>query len=232
MAKFYNQNIYSENLLETRAFRSENLYITDATGYLTSSAPYFITLDGTNRSVNLPDATSLSKGHQYYIANTTGNLGYLNTSDGTALISLGASSRSHLFLKDNTSSKGSWIYESSAASALASYSIFGQYNANASSGRYLQIYLNEDTNSAPYIIVAPLAIVALSLGCFAASTGTVGVFKTTDLVNPIASISVSNQTANTIDNIYAILIKNDQIALRVTSGTISKPYLTVYMAGI
>jgi len=231
MAKFYNENIHSENLLETKSFRPQRTITTDATYAMDSSSSYITTLQTTNRRVNLPNATTLSTGHSYYIANRTGTQVSARDYDGTSLITLGANSRTNFYLNDNTSTAGQWIYESNSASSLASYSIFGFYNGNAGTGRYLEIYPGEASDTAPYIIVAPLAIIAMTMGTTALNTTTVGVYKLPDATTAIASISLANESLKVLTNLYTVLAQGDRIAIKVSSGSCNKPYVTFYMTG-
>jgi len=117
---------------------------------------------------------------------------------------------------------------------LASYtgmifSINGVYAGNASTGRYMEIYPNIPSDTAPYMITTDCVITAISLGTGVNSTGTVGVYKTSDLNNPIASMSLSDQTLNYVLNQNIFLNSLDKIAYRVSAGTLKKPFITVYV---
>lgn len=236
MAKFYHENIHSENLLETNAWRTFREPITDATHFFDSSHAYLNVLDGTAvEAVVLTDATTLNIGHQYFIANdTTRTVGVYNY-DSTLLTTFGANTRGFFFLNDNTTNAGDWLYLTAPASSAASYSIFGFYGGNANAGRVLEIYPGEASDDAPYIVVFPLAITAITLGASSPVTGTktVGVFLTTDTVNPIATIDLLDGTDTAIkDGLFVTLAEGDRIFFRVTTGSILKPYITLYFAGV
>jgi hypothetical protein len=234
MSTFYNQNIHSEFLLETNSWRTQRDSWTDATHVMDPSHAFFNVFDGTNEAVYLTDATGLNVGHEYFFANDTTNTVNTYTYDGTFLTSLGANSRSFFFLNDNTTSAGDWIYLASSAATAASYSIYGFYGGNANVGRILEIYPGEASDDAPYIVVSPLAIVAMTLGATTPNTGTstVGVFKTTDTVNPVATISLVNSQSAILTDLFYPFDAGDQIFFRVTAGTILKPYITLYFAGL
>jgi hypothetical protein len=109
------------------------------------------------------------------------------------------------------------------------FSINGAYAGNAGTGRYLEIYPNIPSITAPYMITTNCVITAISLGAANNSTGTVGIYKTTNLNNPLASISLSNQTLNYVLNQNISLYALDKIAYKVSSGTFNKPFVTVYV---
>jgi len=117
---------------------------------------------------------------------------------------------------------------------LASYtgmifSINGTYAGNAGVGRYLEIYPNIPSITAPYLITTDCVVTAISLGAITNSTGTVGIFRTSDLNTPIVSISLSNQTLNYVLNQSISLNALDKIAYKISSGTLKTPFLTVYV---
>lgn len=230
-----NENVRSEGLLQTRSLRFEKLEITTAasTYSMSASTPHYINFEGSTagQSLDLPDATTLSNGHQYYITNEAGASVSLRYNDTSILVNLVQGSRTTVTLKDNSTVNGLWIYESSSASSISSYSFFGSYNGNANTGRYLEIYPKEASEDAPYIVVFSSAIVAVSLGATSVSTGTVGIFETGDLVTPIQSISLANQAVNTLTGLFVTLAAGNQVAMRVTSGSISKPHCTIYITG-
>ena len=234
MSTFYNQNIHSENLLETNSWRTYRDSWPDSTHYMDPTHAFFNVFDGTNQAVFMPDATALNLGHEYFFANDSTGTVNTYTADGTFLVALGANSRSFFFLNDNTTSAGDWIYLATSAATSASYSIYGFYGGNANTGRILEIYPGEASDDAPYIVVSPIAIVAMTLGATTPTTGlsTVGVFKTTDTVNPVAEISLPTTQSTILTDLFYPLDGGDQIFFRVTAGTILKPYITLYFAGI
>ena len=234
MAKFYNENIHSENLLETNAWRTYREAYPDATHTMDASHAYFNVFDGTNEAILLPNATTLDLGHQYFLANDTTRVVEAHNYDNTNLVTLGPNNRGWFFLNDNTTSAGDWIYIVSSAAAQASYSIFGFYNGNANTGRILEFYPGEDSLTAPYIVVSSLAIVAVTLGATTAVSGTksVGVFKTTDTVNPIYTIDLVDTDSAIETGLFIPISQGDELFVKVTAGSILKPYITLYFAGI
>jgi hypothetical protein len=120
--------------------------------------------------------------------------------------------------------------EEAQQNALSSVApIIVTYGGNANIGRYLEIFPATDSLTIPYLIVTSQSLRALSLQCSASTTVTVGVFKTTDLVNPIQSISLSAQIATSITGLSISLSPGDKLALRVTAGSGNKPSIAMYI---
>jgi hypothetical protein len=107
------------------------------------------------------------------------------------------------------------------------------YGGNANVGRYLQIFPGEGSDTAPYLVPTSSILIGLTLGSAASTTSTVGVFKTTDLVNPIASITITAGTEATDVSQSVLLSALDKLAVRVTAvtGTLSKPRFAMYISG-
>lgn len=107
------------------------------------------------------------------------------------------------------------------------------YGANANTGRYLEIFPNISSDVAPIIIpIALMDIKAITLGAIAASTGTVGIFKTSNLVTPVQTISLTNQTRIYQTGLNIDFFQDEEIAIRVTAGSISKPFMRIWISGV
>lgn len=233
---FITSGIRSEGLFDTYSFRTDSTFIlppSNSTYFMSTSNPYVNVFDGTstNYVAALPNATLLQIGHEYYIANESTTLFAVTPNDNTnALTYLYPRVRGHFILNNNSTSTGEWLYETSSANGgAAGYSVFGSYTGNANTGRYLEIYPGTDSNEAPYIVIGSLAIIAITIGASALSTGTVSIYKKSNLSTPIVSISLNNQSSATLDRIFYQLSANDGLAMKVSSGTISKPYVTAYL---
>ena len=232
-----NIGIKSEGLLEGESSRlgMTKITLSASTYVMTVDTTHYIVLDGTTSGqvLRLPNATTLQQGHQYFVVNdSTSAFVSMYYNDGTTLlITLPPNTRTHVVAKTITTSNGVWIIEQSSSSTLSSTSYLSYYGGNANVGRYLQYVPGEDTSAVPYLVVGNSAIVALSLGATSASTGTMGIFKSTDLVTPITTITLTAQISNSVVGIYVPVNNGDRLASRVTSGSISKPYLTTYLVG-
>jgi hypothetical protein len=230
-------NIKAEGLLDGFSYRTDMTAVqtrSDSTYSISASNPFLNVFDGTasNNAIRLPDATSLQNGHEFFLANdSTSNLLPIINNAGSSLIFMYPKTRSHFLLKNNSTSAGIWVYDSLSAGGggAAGYSFFGFYGGNANSGRYLEIYPGTDSSGSPYIVVGSFAISALTLGTSALNTGTVAVYKMSDLVNPLASISLSNENRKVFTGLFARIPSGESLSIKVSSGTLNKPYLTVYL---
>lgn len=236
MPNLYTGQFYSEGIVDFKSMRGQVTKLnSDKTSIMTASSNYFMVMDGTgfNRLVRLPDATSLSIGHTYYFVNDSTQIVPIQSSDSSSFTSMYPNTRTQIILKDNTSSKGAWISTNQNASTISSnFSVIASYGASAAVGRYLEIYPSQSSDVAPYLISAKSAITTLTLGAVSSSTGTLGIFLTTDLVNPITTISLSASTSNTLTGLYVTIDAGTKLAAKVTSGTIAKPFAAIYIANV
>jgi hypothetical protein len=109
------------------------------------------------------------------------------------------------------------------------YQIPMAYGGNANTGRYLETYSGlASFPDAPYVVPEESFIRTITLTTTALNTGVLGVFKVTNLTTPIASISLTNQDFMRMD--YAVpMAPDDEIVVRVTSGSMSKPAIRMYI---
>ena len=236
MAELYHENIQSEGLLGTNSFWTQVNTFTDSTHQLDSTHSWLSVLGGSNKALILPDSTTIRVGTQYFFANDTTNLVDVSSYDSTSpLTVMGPGGRGTFFMdRTNTVPQGHWIYQITSPNTQASYSIFGYYGGNALAGRWLEIYPGEGSNTAPYIAVANLAIVALTLGCTSIDTGAVGVYLLPNETTPVATATLTNQQSVVLDGLFIPVTEGARIAIKVNAGSDSllKPYLTVYFTGV
>jgi hypothetical protein len=109
------------------------------------------------------------------------------------------------------------------------YPFIGSYNGNANAGRYLEVFPGIGSDSAPFLFPENSQVVTVTLGNTTMSTGTIGFFKTTDLVNPVFSLSLTNQTTAIFTGLAHSFASQDQMAIRVTAGSLNKPYIRVWI---
>ena len=109
------------------------------------------------------------------------------------------------------------------------YPMLATYTGNANVGRYLETFPSLAMNNAPFIFPENSKIVTVSLGSVAATTGTVGFFKLTDLVTPVASFSLTAQSRAlfTLQNVPFNAL--EELAIRVTAGSFNKPFLHIWI---
>ena len=233
----YVDSLVNEGKIDIGALRSQTTTITTSVGTynIPSTGTRILFVDGTTAGqiIQLPDATTLQVGHEFMVANTSNQIITIRDSTGGNSFLLYRNTRVLVYLKDNSSAAGIWIREITSNSSIPGVApVLAAYGANANVGRYLEIFPAIDTFSGPFIIPSNATIIAVSLGATANSTGTIGIFKMTDLVNPIQSISLTANKTNVLTGLNVSLSALDQIAIRVTNGTVSKPYLALYISGV
>ena len=235
-------NVTIEDLLKRRKLHSihEKTTITanNQTFQLTSASAYFQIYEDSNFTgtvVKMPDAQTLEEGAEYIIYNDCEKIIEVQDFDGNLISKLAKSGRSFLHLKgitDVNDNAGSWTTEATSAAAFSGTApVLAYYGGQANSGRILEIVPSINSEDAPFITPTDGIIIAavLGSGTGTASTCTVGIFTSTDLVNPILEISLAAETETILLDQEVLLLQLDKISARVTSGSIQKPYLTFYV---
>jgi hypothetical protein len=120
--------------------------------------------------------------------------------------------------------------EESRATAIGNdrYTLFANFNGNAITGRFLEIFPGFGSDIAPFIFPKNCKIVDTAAGCFSNSTGTISFYRSTDLVNPIFSMSFSNEKRKTAFNTNHVITALDELVIKVSSGSLNKPFLVVW----
>jgi len=85
-----------------------------------STVLQFLTGSASGYSVVLPNATTLTNGQIYVIANTTSNVVSVKNNGGVELFALSQNSIGYLYLQTNTTANGMWVYYQILASSTAS----------------------------------------------------------------------------------------------------------------
>jgi len=99
------------------------------------------------------------------------------------------------------------------------------YNANAGVRRYME-RLGLGMDEAPFPMPEDGYVRTITLQTTAINTGTIGVFLDTDLVTPVFSITMTAKSYERFD-VTRFFNQDDKLVFKVTSGTFSKPQLTV-----
>lgn len=99
------------------------------------------------------------------------------------------------------------------------------YGALASTDRYMERQ-GQSMDLTPFPIPEDGFIRTVSLQTTALNTGVMGFYLSTDLVNPLFTISFSNESFNQFEQTQAV-DKGDLIVCKVVSGSFNKPQLTV-----
>jgi hypothetical protein len=221
--------------MSVRGFATDLTSITSAnqttTILSTDAYCYVVTGSTAGQIIKLPNATTLRIGHEYWLNNSsTVQITIKDYADGNAFV-LAPGASAKIKLRDNSTTAGSWMRQTAIASVLTGmYPISCSYTASAGSGRYLEFWSGNPSDASPYVLITNSIIVGFSLNASADSTGTVSVFKSTDLVNSITSLSLSNASTNYVANLAIILSAGDSLVVQVTSGSISKPGVAIYIS--
>lgn len=110
------------------------------------------------------------------------------------------------------------------------YPFEAQYNGNAGTGRYLEIFVGlASFPDAPFVFPENSQIKTITVGCSANTTATIGFFKTTDLVNPVFTISLTAERRKIFTGLLYSFLANDELAIKVTSGSLQRPFMRVWV---
>lgn len=109
------------------------------------------------------------------------------------------------------------------------YAFSASAPANAGVGNYLNFFPSIDSLTVPYVFPRPGNIVSVYVGIGSVATTTFGFFKTSDLNNPVFSISMTNEKTKLVTGISYLFGTNDQLAIRVTSGSSNKPSIMLWV---
>lgn len=114
----------------------------------------------------------------------------------------------------------------SGAIATARYSIFCAYESNANTGRWLEFTRGNSSDTSPYLIVGPTILEELTLiTANITDTCTVTIFK-----NGVSLTTVSLAAEKTKVTLPALSLTNlDQLSAQVTSGSITRPQVQLFL---
>jgi hypothetical protein len=102
------------------------------------------------------------------------------------------------------------------------FPIVSNYNGNAGTGKYLNFFPGQSSDDSPWTFTDDTFIRTIIVNCSSSSTGVLGVFNVTDLVTPVVTVTLTAETSKRLD-LSQFFNSGDQIAMRVTSGSLSKP---------
>lgn len=120
------------------------------------------------------------------------------------------------------------IYEAANLGADASRGgVIGSFDGTASTGRWLEFSANNPSDLNPFIIAEPGQIRSISLVTSAVSaTGTVTIFKNGVSIETIA-LAAAKKSAKT--SLFLGLASLDELSMQVTSGSIARPQVTLFI---
>jgi hypothetical protein len=102
------------------------------------------------------------------------------------------------------------------------------YNGNAGVGKYMDRSTGTSTSEDPFTLPEASFIRYITVQTSADSTGTIALYKMTDLVNPLLSMSITaiRYAKFSFSQYFAA---DEQFALKVTSGSFAKPLVTIWI---
>lgn len=103
------------------------------------------------------------------------------------------------------------------------------FNGNANTGRYLEIFPAVNTLEAPFVFPEASAIRTVTMGATSVSNAVVGFFRTTNLVTPVFTLPYAGLSRVVFTNLFFPFAPLDELAIRITSGSASKPFLRVWV---
>lgn len=112
-----------------------------------------------------------------------------------------------------------------AANASRGPTICG-FDGSASTGRWLEFFSNNPSNNNPFVLAEPAQLIALSVSASANSTGTVTVYKNGVSVQ---TISLTANRKNRVKDLAINFTDLDEISAQVTSGSITRPTLFLFI---
>jgi hypothetical protein len=235
MANFITDTVQTETNLIGHGFATDITSITSSatTTQLVSTDPhtFFVTGSTTGQIMALPNATTLRNGQQYWILNASTASITCQQFGGSNAVTINPNGAIRYVLRDNSTTAGVWNRAVSSSSTFAGTAAIGcSYSANAGTGRFLEFYPSNSSDTSPFLVVTASTLVAMSIVATASSTCTVSVYKNGSFVTSIASLSLAAQTANSTITLTTPLAANDTLSVEVTSGSLNKPGVTLYIA--
>lgn len=107
----------------------------------------------------------------------------------------------------------------------ARFTILCAYNATANTGRWLEWFQSVPSDTNPFVYPRDSVIKELSLSVRSSATVTIRLFKNGIQVQDISLVSSKAATLTSLSLPFAAL---DELSMRVTSGTCSKPVLFIF----
>jgi hypothetical protein len=108
------------------------------------------------------------------------------------------------------------------ASSKGRYVICAGFDGNASSGRFLEFNSNVDSDKAGYVVVRNCILREISLVCESNATFTVTIQKRSGPTT-VTTASLTSSRAGITTGLSAAMSANDEIQVKVTSGSCARP---------
>jgi len=206
--------------------------LASGTRTLTNANSHLQVFTGTTAGqiVQFSDARTYPVGWRYFLINTDTATIDTRNGAGTTLIQIQPRGLVEFFLTDNSTLAGVWKMSVHSASNLQGIApaICG-YGGQANTGRYLEFVSGNASDTGPFVVIGGSYLVAISCSANASTTGAVSVYKTTDLATPIATLTITTASSGyIIFTSPAALTAGDLLAVKISSGSFNKPFVTIY----
>jgi hypothetical protein len=214
----------------------ELLTVANSTVSLTASSTLVYILSGTvsGQIIKLPSAQTITRGHRFQFWNKSNTVVSIRDFGNNILVTLNPNRRVELILESSATTNGVWTSDSSIFTGVADtqsrFCTSCGFDGNASTGRYLEFSSNVDSNQSGFLIPRNLLLKELSLTVQANSTITFGVYKFVSGVETLlTSISTTASRARYITDLNIALNAGEEVRVKCTSGSASRPVFFMFM---
>jgi hypothetical protein len=109
----------------------------------------------------------------------------------------------------------------------ARFALPAAFDANANTGRWLEWFKSVDSQTSPFVMPRDSQVAELSLSnANTTATATVSLFKNGVFIQ---SISLAAEQYTTITGLSVMFNAGDELSIQVTSGTLTRPIIFVFV---
>jgi len=110
---------------------------------------------------------------------------------------------------------------------------FCQYGGNANVGRYLEFFSGIDSSQAPIYSPTPLSVLTIVARSTASATCTLGFYDISSTPVLLYTLAFTNENTAVVDNPSGLFTipEMGSLAIKVDSGSITKPHLYLIIQG-
>jgi ABC-type uncharacterized transport system ATPase component len=113
----------------------------------------------------------------------------------------------------------------------SSFAIIAGRSASTGAGVFLDFIAGNSSDTSPFVAIQNVNIRGLSAAGTSSTTCVVGLYKNGNLASPVATVTLTAQSSNYVNSLTVPLVAGDTISVRVVSGSILKPFVTIYFSG-
>lgn len=111
---------------------------------------------------------------------------------------------------------------------------FCQYGGNANVGRYLEFFSGIDSSQAPIYTPTPFSVLTVVARATANSTCTIGFYDISSTPVLLYTVTFTAQNTSVVDNPLGLFTvpAMGSLAVKIDSGSISKPHIYLIVKGV